>query len=176
MDYRYIEQLLESYWECNTTPEEEEVLRAFFRQSEMPDHLKRFRSLFAYEHASAQVHLGSDFDQRIMEKIGLKENNAETKNRVRAHRIPFNINMRPLYRAVAVLAIVLTLGNAAQHQFSKDESETPDYNYAQYKDTYTDPQVAFDEVSSALQAVSSGLNADHKVDSTQQTRNEKAEQ
>ena len=72
MDYRYIEQLLESYWECNTTPEEEEVLRAFFRQSEMPDHLKRFRSLFAYEHASAQVHLGSDFDQRIMEKIGLK--------------------------------------------------------------------------------------------------------
>ena len=41
MDYRYIEQLLERYWNCATTPEEEEILRTFFRQSDVPASLRR---------------------------------------------------------------------------------------------------------------------------------------
>ena len=32
MDYKYIEQLLERYWACETTLEEEQILRAFFLQ------------------------------------------------------------------------------------------------------------------------------------------------
>ena len=28
MDYKYIEQLLERYWECQTSPEEEQILKA----------------------------------------------------------------------------------------------------------------------------------------------------
>ena len=32
MDYKYIEQLLERYWKCETTLEEEEILRMFFSQ------------------------------------------------------------------------------------------------------------------------------------------------
>ena len=30
MDYKYIEQLLERYWQCETTLQEENILRAFF--------------------------------------------------------------------------------------------------------------------------------------------------
>ena len=30
MDYKYIEQLLERYWQCETSVEEESELRAFF--------------------------------------------------------------------------------------------------------------------------------------------------
>ena len=30
MDYKNIEQLLERYWECETTPQEERILKAFF--------------------------------------------------------------------------------------------------------------------------------------------------
>ena len=64
----------------------------------------------------------------------------------------------PIYRAVAIVAIVFTLGMAAQHSFSteKDSSETT-INYASYKDTYTDPQVAYEQVASALKEVSEGL-------------------
>ena len=29
MDYKYIEQLLERYWACDTSVEEEQILRAF---------------------------------------------------------------------------------------------------------------------------------------------------
>ena len=31
MDYKYIEQLLERYWNCETSLEEEQILRAFFQ-------------------------------------------------------------------------------------------------------------------------------------------------
>jgi len=36
MDYKYIEQLLERYWRCETSLQEEEILRLFFSQEEVP--------------------------------------------------------------------------------------------------------------------------------------------
>ena len=36
MDYKYINQLLERYWECKTTLEEEQILRSFFSQLCVP--------------------------------------------------------------------------------------------------------------------------------------------
>ena len=48
MDYKYIEQLLERYWQCETTPEEENVLRAFFAQDmEQQESLKRVREIMS---------------------------------------------------------------------------------------------------------------------------------
>ena len=32
MDYKYIEQLMDRYWECETSLEEEQILRTFFSQ------------------------------------------------------------------------------------------------------------------------------------------------
>ena len=46
MDYKYIEQLLERYWECQTTLEEEAILRAFFAQDNVPVQLLPYRQLF----------------------------------------------------------------------------------------------------------------------------------
>ena len=39
MDYKYIEQLLERYWEAETSLEEERILQSFFAQKELPKHL-----------------------------------------------------------------------------------------------------------------------------------------
>ena len=36
MDYSFIDKLLERYWQCATSLEEEEKLKAFFRQKEIP--------------------------------------------------------------------------------------------------------------------------------------------
>ena len=36
MDYKYIKQLLERYWKCETSLEEEEILRTFFSQKDIP--------------------------------------------------------------------------------------------------------------------------------------------
>ncbi|MCE6984063.1 pyruvate ferredoxin oxidoreductase, partial [Pseudomonas frederiksbergensis] len=49
MDYKYINQLLERYWRCETSLEEEDILRAFFSQADIPADLKRYQPLFAYQ-------------------------------------------------------------------------------------------------------------------------------
>ena len=115
MDYKYIEQLLERYWKCETTLEEEEILRMFFSQKEVPANLLPFRDVFVYENnETKQPVLGDDFDQKLMEMI---DEPAHVKARVvtMAHRLT------PLFKAAAVVAIFLTLGNAAQVAFNNEE-------------------------------------------------------
>ena len=95
MDYKYIDQLLERYWQCLTTLEEERILRAFFEQEDVPAHLLQWREWFVYPQAELQEQgLGDDFEERL----------------------------RPLTRAAAVVAIVLTLGNAIQISLDKPRS------------------------------------------------------
>lgn len=150
MDYKYIEQLLERYWECETTLEEERLLRDFFMQKQLPAHLERYRSLFDYESAEQSNQLGDDFDKKMLGLIDETE--------VKAVRNSIIYRLQPFYRAAAVVAIIFTLGMAAQHSFSTD-SDSPEaaYNYADFKDSYTDPKVAYEEVASALKEVSDGL-------------------
>jgi len=114
MDYKYIEQLLERYWECQTTLEEEDILRTFFSQKDVPASLLKYRELFAYE--QAEVHddtLGEDFDRRMAALV-------DEPQPVRARTISLAQRLKPLFRAAAIVAIVLTLGNAAQITFTPD--------------------------------------------------------
>ena len=47
MDYKYINQLLDRYWKAETSLEEEEILRAFFSQDELPDELTKYQAIFS---------------------------------------------------------------------------------------------------------------------------------
>ena len=49
MDYVYIEQLIDRYFEAATTVEEERILRAFFSQRDVPQHLRRYAPIFLME-------------------------------------------------------------------------------------------------------------------------------
>ena len=55
MDCKYIEQLLERYWQCETSLEEEAQLRAFFNGSDVPEHLLRYKDLFVYQQLQQEV-------------------------------------------------------------------------------------------------------------------------
>jgi hypothetical protein len=112
MDYKYINQLLERYWECQTTLEEEAILRAFFSQEDIPASLLPYRNLFVYELTETKEDVLDDaFDARMYSLIGKAEP-------VKARRISLTQRMRPLFRAVAVVAVILTLANAIQMSFS----------------------------------------------------------
>ncbi len=154
MDYKYIEQLMERYWRCETSLAEEEILRAFFSQGGVPQHLRPFAPLFRYSRAEQRRQaLGDDFDSRIL---------AMTEQRpapVRARTVTMRSRLMPLFKAAAVVAIVVTIGNAARFSAGGGSKATDDINYAGYKDTYTDPAVAYDEVESALQLVSEGISS-----------------
>ena len=69
MDYKYIEQLLERYWQCETSLEEESELRAFFSKGEIPAHLLQYKDLFVYQQVQRETGLGEDFDARILAQV-----------------------------------------------------------------------------------------------------------
>lgn len=114
MDYKYIEQLLERYWNCETTLEEEEILRTFFSQKDIPVRLLPYRELFCYEQLEKKNDvLDADFDARMLALVNEPEP-------VKARIISLRQRLMPLFKAAAMVAIVLTLGNAAQVAFKGD--------------------------------------------------------
>ena len=119
MDYNYIEQLLERYWECQTTLEEEAILRAFFAQDNVPVQLLPYRQLFmAQSEEQKQVRISDDFESRILSIIN-------DEKPVKARTITLSQRLRPLYRAAAVVAIIVTLGTAAQKATEPTDSPYP---------------------------------------------------
>ena len=115
MDYKYIDQLLERYWRGKTSLQEEEILRMFFSQEDIPAALLPYRDLFVYEQNEKEMEkLGDDFDQRI---LGMIQEDEPVKARV----ITMRHRLMPLFKAAAVVAILLTLGNAMQAAFSDSD-------------------------------------------------------
>lgn len=115
MDYKYINQLLERYWAGETSLEEEQILRSFFSQPNVPDELKQYRCLFIYEQTEPATNvLGDDFDEQLMSII-------ERPRPVKARVLTIGQRFAPLFKAAAVVAIILTLSNAAQSSFRDDD-------------------------------------------------------
>ena len=106
MDYKYIEQLLERYWQCETSLEEENILRTFFSQKDVPAEMQQYRSLFVYEQQSkTEDMLDESFDERMLAMI-------DEPKVVKAKSISLKHHLMPLGKAAAVVAIILTFGNA----------------------------------------------------------------
>ncbi|WP_418696859.1 hypothetical protein [Bacteroides sp.] len=115
MDSKYIEQLLERYWQCETSLEEEARLRAFFSGNDVPQHLLRYKDLFVYQQLLQETRLSEDFDARVLAEVEVPV--------VKAKRLTLTARFMPLFKAAAVVAVVLSLGNAMQHSFFSDVKE-----------------------------------------------------
>ena len=121
MDYKYINQLLERYWKCETSLEEENILRTFFSQDELPAELEPYKSLFAYELSETKNEtLGEEFDQKMMAMI----EDEYTKEPNKAKVVSLTERLKPLFKAAAVVAIILTLGNAVQVPFQSNDIDS----------------------------------------------------
>ena len=150
MDYKYINQLLDRYWKGETSLEEEEILRAFFSQDELPAELKPYQALFSYEMGEAkQEALGDDFDQKMMAMI----EDEYTKKPNKAKVVSLTERLKPLFKAAAVVAIVFFLCNAAQVPFH----------------TYPDNQIENVGYTKSGKGVSVAMGDSASVDSMQRT-------
>lgn len=135
MDYKYIEQLLERYWSGETSLEEENILRAFFSQKDIPASLLPYRDIFVYQAVSrSEEVLDSDFDDKILALIDEPEV-------VKARTITLRQRLAPMFKAAAVVAIMLTLGNAIQVPFNEEQA-LPAMNMAEYASPQKGPSVA----------------------------------
>lgn len=107
MDYKYIEQLIDRYFEGETSLEEEHILREFFVQEEVPEHLKQWKPLFMAELTLSTAHLSESFDERMLALTG--------EYHVRAKVLPMRSRLRPLLRAAALIAFAVVIGSALDH-------------------------------------------------------------
>ena len=98
MDYKYINQLLERYWNGETSLEEEQILRSFFSQICVPEELAKYRPLFNYEQTETKTdRLGDDFDERLMSMIDEPQ-----EIKVKAQPIHISQRFAPLFKAAAM--------------------------------------------------------------------------
>ena len=130
MDYKYIEQLLERYWQGETTLQEEAILRAFFSQDDVPASLMKYKSLF--DCGLQKETLGDDFDARILDSIG-----EEGAQKPKAIIITLASRLKPLFKAASIVAILLTIGNAAQAPWNYGWDDPQD-EYAKYRQQQVD--------------------------------------
>lgn len=137
MDYKYIEQLMERYWNCETSLEEEQILRSFFRQKEIPAHLLRYKALFAYQEAEKEIGLGDDFDAKVLAQV--------ERPIVKVQRLTVRARFMPLFKAAAMVAVLFVMGTVVQRSMEDDDNDVV-FVHDEYRDTANDPQVAYEPI------------------------------
>ncbi len=145
MDSRQIESLLEKYWNCDTSLEEEKQLKAFFAAENVPPSLKETAELFSYFQNQRQRPLADgSFDANILKK--LKQVSPEGKV------IKMFSNVAKIAAGVVVLA-------AATYMVRQEVRKSYP---AEVADTYSDPKLALEETKKALMLISKGFGKAQK--------------
>lgn len=143
MDLDRINDLLQKYWNAETSLEEEEQLRAFFAKEPVPENLKETASLFRY--FEQQKRLGVDdlaFDR-------------ELKKKLKPAGKMINFSFVQIARIAAGLLVVVAATFFVRQEIKKAYPDEPE-------DTYDDPKVAFEETKKALMMISKSFNKAQK--------------
>lgn len=146
MDSNRIDELLSKYWNCESSLEEEQTLREYFKGREIPEQLKETAALFRYfeEHKKKALN-DTAFDNSVMEKV---KSPKEGKL------------VRLLYNSMRIAAGVAVLVVATWLVRNEVRKSTPQA----VVDTYDDPKLAFEETKKALQMISKSFgNAEEKA-------------
>lgn len=145
MDSKHFEILLEKYWQCETSLEEEKELREFFKGEAIPDSMKDVTQLFRYfENQQQQVVVGSTFDEDVKKQI--------TSNRPKGKVVKLMYNYA---RIAAGLIVVVVATYFVRQEIRKSYPQD-------VVDTYSDPKLAFEETKRALMMISKGFGKAQK--------------
>ena len=139
MNFHRIEKLLERYFDGDTSLEDEKILKDFFQGKSIPPHLVSLKDSFDYfSKEKTKEELDESFDQKLLTKINHIELN--NKRQIRQKYIYYVSGI-----AASVLIIISIFTNI--DPFS-----------SKFKDTFNDPQIAYEETKSALLLVSEVFN------------------
>ncbi len=147
MDSDKLDALLQRYWNCETTLEEEQLLRDYFSRQPVQDKYQEAAALFQYLEKQRSQQLKPVFDSNL--KVRLRQPQGAT-GRIRF--LVFNA-MRIAAGVAVLLAAVYLVRQEIRHE-----------NPVAMEDTYTDPEQAFEETKKALMMISKGFgNAEQQV-------------
>ncbi|RAV99847.1 hypothetical protein [Pseudochryseolinea flava] len=137
MDSKKIEELLNKYWNCETSLEEEQQLKEYFKSGEIPEQLKDTAALFQYFDVSKKKSLNDiGFDNSILNSVAPK------KGKI----------VKLVYNSMRIAAGIAVL--VAAVWFVRQELRKSDPPSATVEDTYDDPKLAFEETKKALMMIS----------------------
>jgi hypothetical protein len=139
MDSKKLEELLNRYWECETSLEEEQLLRDYFNGSQVPEHHKEAAALFRYF---------SNNKKKSIRDEGFEKNLFRgTQPRAGGRVVQLVYNTLRIAAGVAVLLVAI--------YFVRKEIRKADP--VAMEDTYNDPKLAFEETKKALRMISRGF-------------------
>jgi hypothetical protein len=139
MDSEKIDELLNKYWNCETSLEEEKQLQAYFRDATVPDGLKETANLFRYFDEQKKNELTDiSFDHSIKKKI------SSPKGKMTS----LFFNTMRIAAGIAVLIVAVWLVRLEVRKGTPPEMA----------DTYDDPNRAFEETKKALMMISKSFN------------------
>jgi hypothetical protein len=130
MELREIEQLLDKYFDAETTVAEEKALKEYFASANVAPHLEQYRPMFGY--------FASQQEQHFEKTLPLKKQYSPGK-----------------WLSVAA-SLVLMCGLLAW--FLNTNPPATQHNQKEELGTYDDPEEAFRETQKALSLVSSKVN------------------
>lgn len=141
MDYNRIKILLEKYWNCETTLEEESLLQEYLSRSDIPEDLKEYAPLFQYYKTERSEKISEEFDERILNEIESKEKKGKRRY----------LNL--YYKVAAAVILILFVVTVHQRFIAVRDKAT-----VLVQDTFDDPEKALEETKRALLLVSEKWN------------------
>jgi len=154
MNNQNIRQLLDRYFEGETSLEEEAAIKQYFRGEQIDPELKPFQPLFQYLEAERQPALSDDFEQRVLEKI----------------KAPRRLQIGWLYRVAAAAAIIAGIVFFFPRQ---EEPAGPiAINWEQYEPETEEEALA--QATAALQLLAEKLNGGARTADDQLQKIEKS--
>jgi hypothetical protein len=137
MDSNGMKELLDKYWNCETTLAEEEQLREYFKSGDIPEEWKETAVLFRYFEENRKKSLNDiSFESDLMKKV----------------RIPaeYSTVKRLFYNSMRIAAGLVVVVVATWFIRTEVRKSTPQ----EVVDTYDDPKLAFEETKKALMMIS----------------------
>jgi len=147
MDSKRIDLLLERYWNCVSTQEEENEIKTFFSSnSRVPAHLESTAPLFRYFTKEGEVKmLDKAFDNNLMVKL-----KQQPQGKVRKIELSFQNYMK------VAAAIALVIATSFVFRMEIWQGEKP--SLLLVEDTYKNPEEAYVETKKALMLIASKMN------------------
>ncbi len=139
MDSKQIDELLNKYWNCETSLEEEQQLKAYFRGKEIPEQHRDTAALFRYfdEHKKKGIN-DTSFEHDVLQKV-----------KPRGKMVKLLYNSMRIAAGIAVLVVATYL---VRNEIRKSSPQ-------EIVDTYDDPKLAFEETKKALMMISKSFGS-----------------
>ncbi len=142
-----IENLIEKYLEGDTSLEEEQKLRNYFLEEEVPKHLVALKAQFLYYNNAAEEYIETpDFEERLMKSLD-EENTSDSHE---AKTIKLETKRKSMWYSISAVAATIVIVIAAYFFIYDDEPAL--------QNTYDNPEAAYETTRAALFYVSQKMN------------------